>query len=60
MAQSETAPSSGALEEVRRLAGSSAAVRSVLQLEGSQHADTWTVDTENPAQSVPLVATVLT
>jgi aminoglycoside phosphotransferase (APT) family kinase protein len=54
MAQSEIAPSSGALEEVRRLAGSSAAIRTVMRLEGGQHADTWRVDTENPLKSVVL------
>jgi aminoglycoside phosphotransferase (APT) family kinase protein len=45
-------PSTGALEEVRRLAGSSAAIRAVTRLEGGQHADTWRVDTERPAFSV--------
>jgi aminoglycoside phosphotransferase (APT) family kinase protein len=41
-----------ALEEVRRLAGPSAEVRDVVRLEGGQHAETWRVDTENPATSV--------
>lgn len=50
MAQSETTPSSGALEEVRRLAGSAARIRTVGRLEGGQHADTWKVDTENPVR----------
>ena len=54
MAESETAPSSLALEEARRLAGPSAAICTVLQLEGGQHADTWRVDTETPVQSVVL------
>lgn len=52
MSRSEAMPSSGALEEVRRLAGSSAVVLSVERLEGGQHADTWRVDTGNPATSV--------
>lgn len=45
-------PSPGALEEVRRLAGPSAAVLGAARLEGGQHADTWKVDTGNPATSV--------
>jgi aminoglycoside phosphotransferase (APT) family kinase protein len=45
-------PSSGALEEVRRLAGPSAVILAATRLEGGQHADTWRVDTENPATSV--------
>lgn len=45
-------PSSGALEEVRRLAGPSAAIHIVARLEGGQHADTWRVDTDNPALTV--------
>lgn len=52
MSRSEALPSPGALEEVRRLAGPSAAVASVARLAGGQHADTWRVDTENPATSV--------
>lgn len=52
MTRSETLPSSGALEEVRRLAGSSAVVLGAVRLEGGQHADTWRVDTENPPISV--------
>lgn len=46
------APSAGALKEVRRLAGSAAEVVAVSRLEGGQHADTWRVDTENPATRV--------
>jgi aminoglycoside phosphotransferase (APT) family kinase protein len=45
-------PAAGALAEVRRLAGSSAVVLDVARLEGGQHADTWRVDTANPALSV--------
>ena len=52
MTRSEVLPSAGALEEVRRLAGSSAVIREVARLEGGQHADTWRVDTDNPAFSV--------
>ncbi len=51
MAQSEAQPSSGALEAVRRLAGSSAAILTVTCLEGGQHAVTWRIDTENPVFS---------
>jgi aminoglycoside phosphotransferase (APT) family kinase protein len=51
MTQSDVLPSSGALEEVRRLAGSSAVILAVTRLEGGQHADTWRVDTGNPAFS---------
>ncbi len=52
MTRSEVPPSAGALEEVRRLAGSSAVILDVARLEGGQHADTWRVDTDNPAYSV--------
>lgn len=52
MAEAEILPSSGALEQARRLAGPSAAIRAVRRLEGGQHADTWRVDTENPLYSV--------
>jgi aminoglycoside phosphotransferase (APT) family kinase protein len=52
MVQSEVSPSAGALEEVRRLAGSSAAIQSVTRLEGGQHADTWKVDTARPELTV--------
>jgi aminoglycoside phosphotransferase (APT) family kinase protein len=52
MTRSEALPSPGALEEVRRLAGSSAVILGATRLEGGQHADTWRVDTENPATSV--------
>ncbi len=45
-------PSAGALEQVRGLAGSSAAIRSVVRLEGGQHADTWRVETTNPELTV--------
>src|SRR5450755_3589857 len=41
----------GALEAVRRLAGSSAAILTVTRLQGGQHADTWRIDTEHPAFS---------
>jgi aminoglycoside phosphotransferase (APT) family kinase protein len=44
-------PSAGALEEVRRLAGSAAVIRGVARLEGGQHADTWRVDTDDPPAS---------
>jgi aminoglycoside phosphotransferase (APT) family kinase protein len=50
--RSEARLSPGALEEVRRLAGPSAVVLGAERLEGGQHADTWRVDTENPASSV--------
>jgi aminoglycoside phosphotransferase (APT) family kinase protein len=52
MTRSEPLPSSGALEEVRRLAGPSAVVLGAARLEGGQHAHVWKVDTENPAISV--------
>ncbi len=52
MVDAELSPSAGALEEVRRLAGSSAAIQSVIRLEGGQHADTWRVDTANPELTV--------
>jgi len=52
MTRPEALPSPGALEEVRRLAGSSAAIAGATRLEGGQHADTWRVDTESPATSV--------
>ncbi len=52
MTRSEALLSSGALEEVRRLAGPSAVVLGAACLEGGQHADTWRVDTENPATTV--------
>jgi aminoglycoside phosphotransferase (APT) family kinase protein len=45
-------PSAGALEEVRRLAGPSAVILEVARLEGGQQADTWRVDTGDPALSV--------
>lgn len=51
MTRSEDLPSAGALEEVRRLAGPSAAVVGMSRLGGGQHADTWRVDTEDPARS---------
>jgi aminoglycoside phosphotransferase (APT) family kinase protein len=52
MTRSEALPSPGALEEARRLAGPSAVILGAARLEGGQHADTWRVDTENPAISV--------
>jgi aminoglycoside phosphotransferase (APT) family kinase protein len=52
MVHPELAPTAGALEEVRRLAGSSAAIQSVMRLEGGQHADTWRVDTAGPELTV--------
>jgi aminoglycoside phosphotransferase (APT) family kinase protein len=52
MTRPEALPSAGALEEVRRRAGSSAVILDVARLEGGQHADTWRVDTDNPALSV--------
>jgi aminoglycoside phosphotransferase (APT) family kinase protein len=52
MTRSADLPSTGALEEVRRLAGPSAVVVDAVRLEGGQHADTWRVDIENPAISV--------
>lgn len=52
MTRTEGMPSSGALEEIRRLAGPSSVVAGVGRLEGGQHAETWRVDTENPATSV--------
>jgi aminoglycoside phosphotransferase (APT) family kinase protein len=52
MTRSDDLPSSGAVEEVRRLAGPSAEVLGAARLEGGQHADTWRVDTANPASSV--------
>jgi len=45
---SAPSPSAGALEEIRRLAGSSAVIQSVGRLEGGQHADTWKVITTHP------------
>ena len=50
--RSEAQPAAGALEEVRRLAVPAATVVGVSRLEGGQHADTWRVDTEDPATSV--------
>jgi aminoglycoside phosphotransferase (APT) family kinase protein len=52
MAGSHLWPSAGALEEVRRVAGSTAVIRSVVRLEGGQHAATWRVDTASPELSV--------
>lgn len=52
MVHAEPSPSAGALDEVRRLAGSSAAIRSVTRLEGGQHAGTWKVDTASPELAV--------
>ena len=52
MVHPEPSPSAGALEEVRRLAGSSARIDSAVRLEGGQHAATWRVDTASPALTV--------
>ena len=52
MTPPELLPSAGALEEVRRLAGSSAVILDVARLEGGQHSDTWRVDTGDPPFSV--------
>ncbi|HEY2319809.1 MAG TPA: aminoglycoside phosphotransferase family protein [Solirubrobacteraceae bacterium] len=52
MAPSASLPSAGALEAVRCLAGSSAAILAVTRLHGGQHADTWRVDTAHPTLSV--------
>ena len=52
LTRSEVLPSAGALEEVRRLAGPSAVILDIARLQGGQHADTWRVDTGNPASSV--------
>lgn len=52
MALIEDLPSPGALEEVRRLAGPSAVVLGAERLKGGQHAETWRVDTKNPASTV--------
>jgi aminoglycoside phosphotransferase (APT) family kinase protein len=45
-------PSPGALAEVRRLAGPSATIETVLSLMGGQHAATWRVDTAGPARTM--------
>ena len=45
-------PSAPALDEVRRLAGPSATIESVVSLVGGQHAATWRVDTARPARTV--------
>lgn len=45
-------PSLGALDAVRGLAGPSAAILGVTCLGGGQHADTWRVDTRDPALTV--------
>ncbi len=49
MSRSEVLPAPHALAEVRRLAGPSAVISGVARLQGGQHANTWRVDTENPA-----------
>jgi Phosphotransferase enzyme family len=52
MHESGLLPSRGALDAVRRLAGFSAAIVDVARLPGGQHAETWRVDTKDPALSV--------
>jgi aminoglycoside phosphotransferase (APT) family kinase protein len=52
MVHPEPSPSAGAIEQVRRLAGSSATIDSVVRLGGGQHAATWRVDTASPALTV--------
>jgi aminoglycoside phosphotransferase (APT) family kinase protein len=52
MVHPEPLLSAGALEQVRRLAGSSATIDSVVRLEGGQHAATWRVDTASPALAI--------
>jgi aminoglycoside phosphotransferase (APT) family kinase protein len=52
MAEPEPAPTAGALEQVRRLAGPAAEIQSVRKLAGGQHADTWRVDAANPEFTV--------
>jgi aminoglycoside phosphotransferase (APT) family kinase protein len=52
MVRSQLSPSAAALEEVRRLAGPRAVIRSLMRLEGGQHADTWRVDTARPERTV--------
>jgi len=51
-AHPEPSPPAGALEQVLRLAGSSATIDSVARLQGGQHASTWRVETANPARTV--------
>ena len=48
----ELSPGLGVIEEVRRLAGPSAAIGTVARLEGGQHALTWRVRTTNPELTV--------
>ncbi len=52
MGRPEPSPSAGALEQVRRLAGPSATIDSVVRLHGGQHANAWRVDTASPALTV--------
>src|SRR5689334_16038964 len=52
MVEGELTLSAGALEEVRRLAGSGAAIHCVVRLEGGQHAVSWRVETVDPARTV--------
>jgi aminoglycoside phosphotransferase (APT) family kinase protein len=52
MVHREPSPSAGALEQLRRLAGSSATIDSVVRLQGGQHAATWRVDTASPSLTV--------
>jgi aminoglycoside phosphotransferase (APT) family kinase protein len=48
MGRSEPLPPFGALDAVKRLAGSHAAILNVARLGGGQHADTWKVDLDAP------------
>jgi aminoglycoside phosphotransferase (APT) family kinase protein len=52
MSPPERSLSAGALEQVRRLAGSSATIGSIVRLDGGQHASAWRVNTASPALSV--------
>jgi aminoglycoside phosphotransferase (APT) family kinase protein len=52
MVDPKPSPPAGALEQVRRLAGPSATIASVVTLEGGQHAATWRVHTASPPFTV--------